>query len=79
MSEQPYNNNHESEADAEAMLPFGMSGVTGLLERLQEGLKGGNWAPKKRKMVAKYLLDLSNRYWMSEHEMSFCRNLAEAG
>lgn len=77
MSEYPSNDNHESEADAEAMLPFGMSGVTGLLERLQEGFTGGKWAPKKRQMVAKYLLDLSNRYWMSENEISFCRLLAD--
>ncbi|MCH2161843.1 MAG: hypothetical protein MK085_08215, partial [Phycisphaerales bacterium] len=61
-----------------AMLPFGMSGVTGLLDRLQAGFTGGKWTPRKRQMVAKYLLDLSGRYWMSEEEISFCQLLSKA-
>ena len=69
----------ESEFDdfAEGDLPYGMCGVTGLLERLQSGTDAG-WEPRKREMVARYLLDISERYWLSNVELDFCRRFLMA-
>ena len=81
MSDRPQDNepefNPEMESNPEAGLPFGMAGVTGLLDRLQDAFTGDKWAPRKRQMVAQYLIDMSTRYWMSEDEISFCELLAE--
>jgi hypothetical protein len=61
----------------EGDLPFGMCGVTGLLDRLRSG-SGGNWAPRKKEMVARYLLDLSKQYWLSTDEADFCNRFLKA-
>lgn len=53
-------------------LPFGMSGVTGLLERLRDG-SGSSLDPSKSDMIARYLLDLGDCYWISDEEAAFCR------
>ena len=59
-------------------LPFGMSGITGLLQRLASGVEEERWSPDKQRMVARYLLDLSKDYWMNGDEVAFCRQLAAA-
>jgi hypothetical protein len=59
-------------------LPFGMSGITGLLQRLASGAEEDRWSPDKQRMVARYLLDLSRDYWMNGDEVAFCRQLAAA-
>ena len=64
--------NTKSDQSDEQSLPFGMSGVTGLLERLRDGVHDG-WEAEKREMVARYLLDLQERYWMSDKEIGFCQ------
>ena len=64
--------NTQSDQNDEQSLPFGMSGVTGLLERLRDGVRDG-WEAEKREMVARYLLDLQERYWMSDKEIGFCQ------
>ena len=61
----------------EGDLPFGMCGVTGLLERLRNGSKG-TWEPRKQEMVARYLLDLAENYWLSTDEVTFCRQFLQA-
>ncbi len=71
-------NTQANESDDEKSLPFGMSGVTGLLERLRDGAHDG-WEAEKREMVARYLLDLQERYWMSDGEIGFCRRFLLAG
>ena len=53
-------------------LPFGMSGVTGLLERLRDGA-GTSLNPSKSDMIARYLLDLRDIYWISDEEAALCR------
>ena len=67
----------EFEPYTEGDLPFGMCGVTGLLERLRNGSNGA-WEPRKQEMVARYLLDLSEDYWMSTDEVTFCRAFLKA-
>ena len=57
-------------------LPFGMSGVTGLLQRLATGIDDQDWSKTKQRMVARYLLGLSNVYWMNHDEMAFCKRVA---
>ncbi len=57
-------------------LPFGMSGITGLLQRLASGADEDRWSPEKQRVVARYLLDLSKDYWMNGDELAFCRQLA---
>ena len=83
---------NESDIDPEAMdesgdsevdegqesLPFGMSGVTGLLQRLAAGIDDDAWPQTKQRMVAGYLLDLSNVYWMNHDEIAFCKRVAAA-
>lgn len=69
-SQEEYNT--QSDQNDEQSLPFGMSGVTGLLERLRDGVRDG-WEAEKREMVARYLLDLQERYWMSDKEIGFCQ------
>lgn len=68
-------NNHDliHHGNSDENLPFGMSGVTGLLDRLRDGSED-TWEDDKSDMVARYLLDLRDRYWMSEDETSFCRS-----
>jgi hypothetical protein len=65
-------------ADLAPELPFGMSGITGLLQRLATGVEEDRWSPEKQRMVARYLLDLSKDYWMNGDEVAFCRQLAAA-
>ncbi len=65
-------------ADLSPELPFGMSGITGLLQRLATGVEEERWSPDKQRMVARYLLDLSKDYWMNGDEVAFCRQLAAA-
>ena len=67
----------EVEEGAES-LPFGMSGVTGLLQRLSAGTDGEAWSLRKQRMVARYLLELSNVYWMNHDELAFCQRVAAA-
>ena len=57
-------------------LPFGMSGVTGLLQRLAAGIDDQDWSKTKQRMVARYLLGLSNVYWMNHDERAFCKRVA---
>ena len=71
------NNNNGNEPfptpfDEDAELPFGMAGVTRLLDRLREGVSSA-WEPEKSNMVARYLLDLADCYWLSDEEMAYCR------
>lgn len=69
----------ESEVDEGAeSLPFGMSGVTGLLQRLSAGTDDEAWSLGKQRMVARYLLELSNVYWMNHDELAFCQRVAAA-
>ena len=56
-------------------MPFGMSGVTGILERLSKGVELGTWPQKKCRMVAEYILSISDDYWLSSTEASYCRRL----
>lgn len=56
-------------------LPFGMSGVSGILERLATGVESEEWSPRKCRMVAEYVLSLSGDYWLSSVESSYCRRL----
>ena len=65
-------------ADLAPELPFGMSGITGLLQRLATGVEEERWSPDKQRMVARYLLDLSRDYWLNGDEVAFCRHLAAA-
>jgi hypothetical protein len=67
----------ETEEGSES-LPFGMSGVTGLLQRLSAGTDDAAWPLKKQRMVARYLLELSNVYWMNPDEQAFCQRVAAA-
>lgn len=75
-----YQGDHEYSggADLAPELPFGMSGITGLLQRLATGVEEDRWSPAKQRMVARYLLDLSRDYWMNGDEVAFCRKLAAA-
>ncbi|MDA1026597.1 MAG: hypothetical protein O3A19_09235 [Planctomycetota bacterium] len=59
-------------------IPFGMSGVTGLLQRLAVGIDEKEWSPRKKRAVARYLLDLSSEFWMKQDEVAFCRRVAAA-
>ena len=69
----------DSELDeGQESLPFGMSGVTGLLQRLANGIDDEAWSMNKQRMVAGYLLDLSNVYWMNHDEIAFCKRVAAA-
>ena len=56
-------------------LPFGMSGVTGILDRLSRAVELGTWPRKKCRMVAEYVLSISDDYWLSSDEVSYCRRL----
>ncbi|MCP4833468.1 MAG: hypothetical protein GY895_01770 [Phycisphaera sp.] len=56
-------------------LPFGMSGVSGILERLADGVESDEWSPRKCRMVAEYVLSLSGDYWLSSVESTYCRRL----
>lgn len=77
MNEPTPHDDYEFDEFSDSELPYGMSGVTGLLARLQEGAQRG-WEPRKREMVAQYLLDLSERYWLSDSESDFCRQFLMA-
>ncbi|MBQ71529.1 MAG: hypothetical protein CMJ67_01355 [Planctomycetaceae bacterium] len=74
-----YEDSSEDQPDAEAYedgeLPYGMSGVTGILERLSKGVELGTWPQKKCRMVAEYVLSISDDYWLSTDEVSYCRRL----
>lgn len=73
-----YDDSIEDRSDAEQHddeLPFGMSGVTGILDRLNRGVEQGTWSPKKCRMVAEYVLSISDDYWLSSEEVSYCRRI----
>ena len=63
------------EEQAAEILPFGMSGVTGILNRLNESAESGEWSLNKQKMVAEYILGLAKEYWLSTEEKDFCRGI----
>ena len=69
----------EDHADAEDFdqgeLPFGMAGVTGILERLSKGVELGTWPTRKCRMVAEYIISISDDYWLSSEEITYCRRL----
>ena len=71
--------NHWGEGDEEEqaseVLPFGMSGVTGILHKLHDSLETGDWSPNKQRMVAEYILGLAKEYWLSPREQTFCREV----
>ncbi len=62
-------------------LPFGMAGVTSMLERLRAGVEGHEqgaaygWTHGRARAVADYLLSLQPEYWMSGEELAYCRRL----
>lgn len=63
------------EASPGEVLPFGMSGVTGILHKLRESGDSGEWSTNKQKMVAEYILGLTKEYWLSVEEKNFCREV----
>ena len=73
--EEPTGDQPDDEAYEDGELPFGMSGVTGILERLSKGVELGTWPRKKCRMVAEYILSISDDYWLSSDEISYCRRL----
>lgn len=62
-------------ASGDEELPYGMSGVSGILERLSTGIETGEWSPRKCRMVAEYVLSLADDYWLSSVEASYCRRV----
>ena len=77
--QEEYEDSIEDRLDADAFedeeLPFGISGVTGLLDRLDKAVELGTWSSKKCRMVAEYVLSISDEYWLSTSEVSYCRRL----
>jgi hypothetical protein len=63
-------------------LPFGMAGVTSMLERLRAGVEGREagasygWTHGRARAVADYLISLHPEYWMSGEELAYCRRIA---
>ena len=60
---------------ADEALPYGMSGVTGILDKLSESIETGEWSLNKQKMVAEYILGLAKEYWLSADEKDFCQDV----
>ena len=71
---------HESDGE----LPFGMSGVTIIIERLRQGIEAEDrdgddaWTPHKCRVVAQYILSLRREYWLTGKELAFCRRVLGA-
>lgn len=65
-------------------IPFGMAGITVILERLRDGIEGRGrdfdapWTESRCRLVAEYLLSLSPEYWMSGEELAYCRRVLAA-
>ena len=68
----------EGAASGEQELPFGMAGISDLLDRLSDGVELGEWSPRKCRMVAEYVLTLADGYWLSQGEAAYCRRLVAA-
>ena len=68
----------EGDVTREEELPFGMAGISDLLDRLADGVELGEWSPRKCRMVAEYVLTLSDGYWLSQGEAAYCRRLIAA-
>ena len=93
MSEHPHpsgdsfehSQDHPSESDSlHPSIPFGMAGITVILERLRDGIEGRGrdddapWTESRCRLVAEYLLSLSPEYWMSGAELAYCRRVLAA-
>lgn len=68
----------EGRDSGEEALPFGMAGISDLLDRLSDGVELGEWSPRKCRMVAEYVLTLADGYWLSQREAAYCRRLVAA-
>ncbi|MEE2972785.1 MAG: hypothetical protein VX672_06650 [Planctomycetota bacterium] len=76
--DQESNDDFTESAPGEQELPFGMSGISDLLDRLADGVELGEWSPRKCRMVAEYVLTLADGYWLSQNEAAYCRRLVAA-
>jgi hypothetical protein len=62
-------------------LPFGMAGVTAMLDRLRVGVENAErgeqhgWTRSRCHAVADYLLSLHSEYWFSGEELEYCRRI----
>lgn len=86
MSDAPHPDGPEP-SDADSLhkdLPFGMAGLTVMLERLREGVEGREraddeaWSASRCRLVAEYILSLASEYWMSGDELAYCRRVVAA-
>jgi len=88
MSDEPSSDGRESfdASDPESLhqsLPFGMAGVSVMLERLRVGVENADrgatqgWTRGRARAVAEYLLSLDPEYWFSGEELEYCRRVSQ--
>lgn len=71
----PHEDGREGDRIGDPEMPYGMAGVTGILERLDIAVQEGSWTPEKCRAVAEYVLSLADEYWLSTVESAYCRRI----